>query len=76
MFRVTIAEHDIEPRWHIPARTVELGASTAESACSTVVRWAHIDAGVPPLRSMLALSLAHTHAEPTRSATVRSEIAA
>jgi hypothetical protein len=76
MWKVTIAEHDIEPRWHIPARAVELAATTARIACSTAVRWAHADAGVPPLRSMLALSMAHASARPARTPAVRSEVAA
>lgn len=74
MFTVEVAEHDVE-RWHIPAQTVELGADSAESASAVVVRWAHIDAGVPPLRSMLALSLPHATAKPARSPTMRSEAA-
>lgn len=50
----------------IPAQTTTLGAVSAEAACCQVVRWAHRDAGVAPLRSLLAVSLAHAHAEPTR----------
>lgn len=73
MWTVEVAEHDVE-RWHIPAQTVELGADSAASARAVVVRWAHIDAGVPPLRSMLALSVEYAHAEPSRSPTMRSEV--
>jgi hypothetical protein len=64
---VTIAEHDVPPRWHVGARTVTLGASTARIACSTAVRWAHADAGVPPLRSLLGVSMAHASAKPERA---------
>jgi hypothetical protein len=74
MWTVEVAEHDVE-RWHIPAQTVELGADSAESASTVVVKWAHSDAGVPPLRSMLAASMEHVHAKPTRSATARLEAA-
>jgi hypothetical protein len=76
MYRVTIEAHDIPPRWRVPAQTIEVGASTAEIACRAVVRFAHRDAGVPPLRSMLALSLEHTIAKPARSPAMRSEMAA
>jgi hypothetical protein len=75
MWRVTIAEHDIPLRWHVAAREVTVGAATSESACSMVVRMAHIDAGVAPLRSLLALSLAYATAVPARSPAVRSEAA-
>jgi len=63
MWKVTIAGHDVPPRWRVPAWTVTLGASTGDAACAQVVRWAHRDAGVAPLRSLLAVSLAHAHAE-------------
>jgi hypothetical protein len=75
MWKVTIAEHDIPPRWHIPATQITVGAVTAESACHAVVRMAHIRAGVAPLRSLLALSMAYAHAEPVLSPATRSEAA-
>ena len=75
MFKVTITKHDVPPRFHIPATQITVGASSAESACSMVVRMAHIDAGVAPLRSLLALSLAYATAVPARSPAVRSEAA-
>jgi hypothetical protein len=75
MWTVEVAGHDVE-RWHIPAQTVELGADSAECASAVVVKWAHLDAGVPPLRSMLAVSMAYTTAKPARSPTTRSEVAA
>jgi hypothetical protein len=76
MWRVTIAEHDVPPRWHVEAQGVTVGASTAEVACNAAVRTAHIVAGVAPLHSLLALSMAHTTAESARSVAMRSEIAA
>jgi hypothetical protein len=65
-WRVTIAEHHLPPRWHVPARSVTLGAGSAEAACRFVVRWAHRDAGVPPLRSMIAVSMRYTRVERAR----------
>ena len=66
MWRVSVAEHDVPPRWHIPASTATLGAATAHAACVQAIRRAHRDAGVPPLLSMIALSLDHVRAEPAR----------
>lgn len=63
MWRVSISEHDVPPRWHIPASTVTLSAVSAKAACCQVVRWFHRDVGVPALRSLLAVSLVHAHAE-------------
>jgi hypothetical protein len=74
MWKVAIAEHHVPPRWDVPPRTVEVAAPTAQAACVIAVKWAHIDADIPPFRSMLAVSLGHTSA--TRSVTVRSERAA
>ncbi len=62
-WEVAIGEHDIPPRWRIPAGTVTLAAVSAEAARTMAVRAAHRDAGVPPLLSMIALSLDHTRAE-------------
>lgn len=75
MWCVTVAEHDIPPRWRIPATQITVGASTAEAACHAAVRMAHIRADVAPLHSLLALSLGHVTAEPVRSSTARSEAA-
>ena len=76
MWKVTNAEHYVPPRWDVPARTGELAAPTAQSACVIAVKWSHIDADIPPLRSMLAVSMEHASAEPMRSPTMRSELAA
>lgn len=64
MWRVTIAAHDVPPRWYVPARVVELGSYTAGGARDQALRWAHIDAGVPALRSLLRLSVEHARVEP------------
>lgn len=76
MWKVTIAEHHVPPRWDVPARTVEVAAPTAQSACVIAVKWAHIDAEVPPLRSMLAVSMQHAHAKSVRTASAQSEMVA
>lgn len=76
MWKVMIAAHDVPPRWHIPASTVTLGAATAHAACVQAIRWAHRDAGVPPLLSMIALSMDHIRVEPARSVTARPRAAA
>jgi hypothetical protein len=74
LWKVTITEHSVS-RYYIPADTVKVPASTPKIARSVAVRWAHRDAGVPPLRSLLAVSMEHAHADPARSATVRSRAA-
>ena len=66
MWIVTVAAHDV-PRWHVPAHTVKIGARTAGIACSFVVRWAHVDAGVPPWKPCVRLSLRFARAERARS---------
>lgn len=75
MWKVRLDAHRIEPHWDIPATRITVGAATSESACSMVVQMAHIRADIPPLRSMLAVSMEHATAMPTRSAAMRSEAA-
>lgn len=62
MWRVTIAAHDVPPRWHVPARTTLTGSPTAEMACRFAAQEAHRDAGVPPMRSLLRQTLPHVKA--------------
>ncbi len=62
-WRVQVAEHDVPPRWHVPARVVEVPAADAGQACAFVIGWAHCDAGVPPWRPFVRHSLAFTTAE-------------
>jgi hypothetical protein len=62
-YRVRIAAHTIPPRWFIPAQTLDLPAGTVEAACSTAVRWAHSDAGVPCWKPCVRRSLTFTTAE-------------
>lgn len=63
MWRVTITAHDVPPRWHVPASIVEMGSPTADLARYFAVQRAHIDADVPAMRSLLALSLRHARAD-------------
>jgi len=53
---VTVAEHDVAPRYHVPARTVDVYALTAREARLRVLRWAHGDAGVPPWKPCVRVS--------------------
>lgn len=75
MWKVCLDAHRIEPHWDIPATQITVGAATSASARHAVVQMAHIRAGVAPLHSLLALSVEHATAKPTRSSTVRSEAA-
>lgn len=67
IWRVTIAAHDIVPRWHVPAHTTQLGRPTAELACRFAAQEAHRAAGVPPMRSLLRISLSYVKADPIAS---------
>jgi hypothetical protein len=62
-WKVRIAAHAVPPRWLIPSQTVRLPAPDAEDACLRAVRWAHADADVPPMRSLLRRSLQHATAK-------------
>jgi hypothetical protein len=64
MYQVKIAAHSVAPRWVIRARTIKLPAPDAEFARGRAIRWAHADAGVPPMLPLVRASLAHTTAEP------------
>lgn len=59
LWRVAIRAHEIPPRWSVPKCVYELGSGSSEYAANRAVKWAHSDAGVPPLRSLVALSLEH-----------------
>jgi hypothetical protein len=61
-FRVVIAAHPIPPRWEVPGAEVEVFAESEREARRQAVRSAHLDAGVPPLRSLLRLSWEHVTA--------------
>jgi hypothetical protein len=65
-FRVVIEAHTVTARMHLdcgcrryyalPASEHLLPESTPERAMATAIRWAHIDAGVPPSRRLLRQS--------------------
>lgn len=62
-YRVTIAQHQIPPRWEIAEQHVIVHTNGGERiARINAIRTAHIKTGVPPLRSMLAQSWRHTKA--------------
>lgn len=68
-WRVELAEHDVE-RWHVPARSVEVPAVSADDAALRVIRWAHADVGVPPWRPFTRASTLHAIATPTEAEVV------
>lgn len=65
MWRVSVPAHDVH-RWHVPERVAVVPAVSAASACALVARWALTDAQVPPLRSLTAITLAYSRAEPVQ----------
>jgi hypothetical protein len=65
MWRVHVKAHEVR-RWRVPARVAVVPAVSAGAARELVARWAAIDAGVPALRSLTAISLAYATAEPVR----------
>jgi hypothetical protein len=64
MWKVKIGRHAVRPRWLVPARSSTVPAPDADYAIETVVRWAHRDAAVPPLRSLIKESVAYASATP------------
>lgn len=70
MWHVQIKRHAVRPRWLVPAQSCKLPAPDAEYAIETVVRWAHRDVGVPPLRSLIKESVVYASATPPGQATV------
>ena len=63
-WRVTVAEHDVPPRWRIERQTVKVCAVDATAARVTATRSAQIAAQVPPVRSLRAITYRHTTATP------------
>src|SRR5437870_4220274 len=63
-WRVLVDAHELPPRWHVPARAVQLAAPDAEFAIWRVISWAQSDAGVPPMRSFVRASSAFASARP------------
>jgi hypothetical protein len=63
-WRVTVAEHDVPPRWHIPAQVVKVYASDAKAARVSGTRAVQIAAGVPPMKPLRRITYPHTAASP------------
>lgn len=57
LWRVTIPEHRVH-RWAVPATVREVGGTSEADAAHRAVTWVHVEVGVPPLRSLMAQSLA------------------
>lgn len=66
LWEVAISAHDVPPRWHVPAATSCIAAVCARQAREFAAREAQRAAGVPPLRSLLAMSIRHAQATPAR----------
>jgi hypothetical protein len=60
LWEVRIAAHRVG-RWEVPEGTTTLGGSV-EHAKLRAIRWAHTDAGVPPIRSLIRESWPHVKA--------------
>ena len=65
-FRVAVAAHSIPPRWSIEEHERVVYERDERAARTHGVRSAHIEAGVPPLRSLMRLSWPYVTAEPER----------
>jgi hypothetical protein len=61
---VTVAEHDVPPRWHIPAQVLKVCAPDATSARAQATQAAHRAAGCPPWKPLLRISYPYTSATP------------
>lgn len=59
MWHVEIREHIVGGRYTVPSQSQTLGAPDAELALRFAIQTAHIDAGVPPMRSLGAASIPH-----------------
>jgi hypothetical protein len=59
---IQIAEHDLFPRFHVPASESRTWGLTAGAAKLTAIRYAHADNGIPPLKSMVRATAKHTTA--------------
>jgi hypothetical protein len=62
-FRVAVAAHSIPPRWSILEHERVVYERDERAARTHGVRSAHVEADVPPLRSLMRLSWPYTSAE-------------
>ena len=66
-WKVTIVAHEVRGKrrsWSIPERVSLPCEVSADAARALALRWAHRDADVPPLRSLLRQSWEFSSAEP------------
>lgn len=63
LHRVRIVSHDVPPRWHVPAQTLDLPAVSVASAIEQAVGIAQRAAGCPPWRPCRRASLPYARAE-------------
>ncbi len=59
---MTIAEHEIPPRWHIAGRVLDVFAVDARTARVDATRHVHVVEGLPPWRPLLRVTYSHTAA--------------
>ena len=57
---MTIAEHELPPRWHIAGRVLEVYAVDACTARMEATRRVHVDGRLPPWKPLLRVTYAHT----------------
>lgn len=62
-WQVTVAAHRIEPRWNIPAASLEVHAQSVELARLEGALAFHVRAAVPPFRAFTARTLGYVTAE-------------
>ncbi len=60
---MTIAEHDIAPRWHIAGRVLEVYAADARAARIDAARQVRIVEGLPPWKPVSRVIYSHTSVE-------------
>ena len=60
---MTIAEHDIPPRWHIAGQVIEVYAVDALTARMDAARQVRIVEGLPPWKPVSRVIYSHTSVE-------------
>jgi len=63
-WRVSVAEHELPPRWRIEGQVLEVSAADERDARAAGTRAAHIAAGVPGWRPLLRQTYMQTSATP------------
>lgn len=63
-WRVRIEPHEVPPRWRVERQVVKVCASDEQAARMSATRAAQIQAEVPPIRSLRAITFRHTSATP------------